>query len=76
MKIKKIYEDNSNPYEELENAIYDIIRDRVDIRPTPFGDDGQYEVDYRSEIAAAKDIVEYLKTQGLANILDIKKYNL
>lgn len=71
MKIKKF---NENQLISLENIIYDIIADNVEIGRVRYSDD--YEIVDDSRIKAAKSIIEFLKSEGLLFALDTKKYNL
>lgn len=55
-KIAKL---NSVPLEDLENRIYDIMCNELELRDIPYGD-GQVEIDDKSIMLAAKKIIEYL----------------
>ena len=77
MKIKK-FNEKFNPYnspeEELEFNIRDIIQNEVETRHVKYSDD--IEVSYDSIEKAAKKIIDYLKSRGLANALEIEKFNI
>jgi len=77
MKIKRFNEEfypYSSPEEEVESHIRDIIGDEVETRQVIYSDD--IEVSSDSMDVAAKKIMDYLKSRGLANALNIEKFNI
>lgn len=77
MKINKFNEDNEFYIQisNLESRISDIIQNEVCTRDVPYGD-GDVEVSSDSVELAAKEVVKYLKENGLLTALLANKYNI
>lgn len=77
MKILRFNEE-FYPYasieEELESNIRDIIGNEVETRQAKYSDD--IEISSDSIDVAAKKIIDYLKSKGLADALILKKFNV
>lgn len=75
MKIRKFNENNSLLLTALENEIFDIIKNEIEMETVPYTNDEQ-TISFSSIENASKGIIEYLKTKGLLLCLDANKYNL
>jgi len=72
MKLKRFNENEDKL--DLEYKIENIISTYVDTEKVPYTDD--YEISSKSIKMASKQIIKYLKTQGLLFALDANRYNL